>query len=434
VKTRQDAVDVALLVALKVALGAWVLRGGFSHVSDDDYARVVIAQLFAHAPRLDPSGTSWLPFPFWTVGGLLMVTGRSLDTARLIAFCTGVVSVVPVYLALRKVGVVRWCAIASVIFAMATPWNAWLGVATVPEALTGALIACGAILMAAPDARPYAAIALLAAALSRYEAWPVCAVLAVVCMRAALREPAHRGRDAWCGALAVAGPASWMIWNAYAHDGPLHFLRRVAAFRSAAMPLGASASAFPRALVTGAPEIAIVAFAGMASLADPAMRRRWGLPLLSVAALVAFLVCGDLQGGAPTHHAERALVGAWWVLGAFGLDGTRSLLARGVWGRPKREAWVAGAAVAAALTWTFTIPSRFGVPPGTSASEDRTRQLARGAELATRGGWLDVTPCAYEHFALLAALGAPERARILPAVPGDAPDCPRVAVRDAPEP
>jgi hypothetical protein len=32
-------------------------------VSDDDYARVVIAQRLSLA--LDPSGTSWLPFPFW---------------------------------------------------------------------------------------------------------------------------------------------------------------------------------------------------------------------------------------------------------------------------------------------------------------------------------------------------------------------------------
>jgi hypothetical protein len=60
--------DVAALCLLKAAIGAWLLARGFSHVSDDDYARTVIAEQFAHAPRLDPSGTSWLPLPFWVAG------------------------------------------------------------------------------------------------------------------------------------------------------------------------------------------------------------------------------------------------------------------------------------------------------------------------------------------------------------------------------
>ena len=90
---RRRAIDLALLFTAKAAIGAYVLRAGFSHVSDDDYARVVIAQSFAHAPSLDPSGTSWLPFPFWLNGVAMMLLGRSLDTARAIAFGLGVVSV-----------------------------------------------------------------------------------------------------------------------------------------------------------------------------------------------------------------------------------------------------------------------------------------------------------------------------------------------------
>ena len=46
-----------------------MLHLGFSHVSDDDYARVVIAERFAHAPHLDPSATSWLAATaFWMRG------------------------------------------------------------------------------------------------------------------------------------------------------------------------------------------------------------------------------------------------------------------------------------------------------------------------------------------------------------------------------
>ncbi len=56
-------VGVAKLVASLAVLGS-----GFRAVSEDDYARIVIAQRFAAAPRLDPSGTRWLPLPFWLYG------------------------------------------------------------------------------------------------------------------------------------------------------------------------------------------------------------------------------------------------------------------------------------------------------------------------------------------------------------------------------
>lgn len=80
--TTADFALAGLLVALKLGIDAWVLRAGFSHVSDDDYARTVIAEQLAHAPRLDPSATSWLPLPFWLEGGVMMVAGRSLGVAR----------------------------------------------------------------------------------------------------------------------------------------------------------------------------------------------------------------------------------------------------------------------------------------------------------------------------------------------------------------
>ncbi len=54
--------SLAAIVAFKVALAGLVLARGFTHVSDDDYSRTVIAERFAHVPRLDPSGTSWSPF------------------------------------------------------------------------------------------------------------------------------------------------------------------------------------------------------------------------------------------------------------------------------------------------------------------------------------------------------------------------------------
>src|SRR4051794_3443153 len=53
------------LAVLRLALNLALGRAGLHALSDDDYARVAIAEAFAGAPRLDPSHTSWLPFPFW---------------------------------------------------------------------------------------------------------------------------------------------------------------------------------------------------------------------------------------------------------------------------------------------------------------------------------------------------------------------------------
>src|SRR5579863_3185512 len=96
--------DAVTLAALKLAVSVWVLTHGFSHVSDDDYARTVIAEQFAHAPRLDPSGTSWLPLPFWVLGTSMMALGRSLAVARSVAVVLGTAAVVLPYAALRSRG------------------------------------------------------------------------------------------------------------------------------------------------------------------------------------------------------------------------------------------------------------------------------------------------------------------------------------------
>jgi hypothetical protein len=376
--------------------------------------------------------------------------------------------VVPVYLAARAAGVVRWCAVVGVVLAMTTPWNAWLGVATVPEALTGALVASGAIAVGVRKARGWAAFGLLCAALSRYEAWPVCAVLGAVCGVGALRglwqarggagggvratadaKPAgargdqdelSRAWDLWgrnlaCAGIATAGPLLWMAWNGHVHDGPLHFLRRVVAYRDRVAPVGGTEAlvAFPRALLQGAPEIVGVAALGTIGLAlDPELRRRWACPLATTGALVAFLIAGDWRGGAPTHHPERALLAAWWVLAVFGVDGVRAVARRLAWARPKREAWAAAAAAAAVMSWGWGL-TRIRTIPGSGPDEARDTQVALGTELAERGvETIEVTPCRYEHFAVLAAFGAPERAVVegrAEGTVGEKAECPRVVVR-----
>jgi len=424
--------DALALVLLKLAVGACVLHAGFTHVSDDDYSRTVIAQLFAHSPRLDPSGTSWLPAPFWLEGGAMLALGRSLEVARATAVALGAASVAAPYLAMRAVGLARLAALLATTFAMTTPWNAWLGVATVPEGWVGAVVGAALLVMPLEAARPWAAAGLLVGALSRYETWPACAIFAVLCvMRAA--GGARPMRELACAAAAVAAPLAWMAWNAHAHGSALHFVARVTTFRqtigAASAPLADKLVGYPRALLLDMPVAAAFAFIGclgaIGAVGAP-MRRRWAWPVGTSLAVLGFLIWGDVHDGAPTHHAARALVAVGWVLVAWGVDAVFAFRERTGRGRTRGLAVsIAALAVIAGAVTVFGRPR----PPGQGELEDREPQLARGRDLRARHvASATIVPCSFEHFAVLAAWGEPERARIMPRT-GAPPtaDCPLVS-------
>jgi hypothetical protein len=405
-------VDALALVVLKLAVGVCVLQAGFTHVSDDDYARTVIAQQFAHAPRWDPSGTSWLPVPFYVEGLAMMAFGATLEVARATAIALGAASVVAPYVAMRTVGLPRAASLAATAVAMTMPWNVWLGVAVVPEAWVGAIVAGALIVLSLERVRPWAAAGLLVGALSRYETWPACALLAGLAAWSALRGPARR-RDTAVALLALAGPVAWMLWNAHAHGSPFHFVTRVTTFRqsigAAAIPLTEKILGYPRALVIDMPIAAVASLACLAGVRAPTWRRRWSWPLVATAVTIVFLVWGDVRDGAPTHHAARALVALGWVLVAAGVDAL--LVTRGT-PVPRRAtiALPAAAIVAVAIT---AVSRR--APPGTTEAENRTVQLARGRDMRARHvAAATIVPCSFEHFALLAAWGEPERATVLP--------------------
>lgn len=426
---KRDFADVVVLVAAKLALGAVVLHLGFSHVSDDDYARTVIAERFASLPRLDPSGTSWLPLPFWINGAAMMLLGRTLGIARGVAVALGGLSIVAPYAAVRVVGAPRWVAVAATAIAMALPWSAWLGVAMVPEAWTGALAGAAMLAIAEPRARGWASTALLAASLSRYETWPACGALAALCGTATLRGRAPL-RNLVLALLAVLGPLLWMLWNAHAHGSALHFFARVSAFRRASgaaeLPLRDKLLSYPIALVTETPEAAVLGAIGVSGIcASATLRRRWLMATACGMATLAFLILGDVRDGAPTHHPERALSPLWWVLIAVGVDTISQALAR-LSGACAR---VATALLAAsALAWSASMPSRLSRPPGETEAERRDVQIGRGLDMRNRStSSADITPCSFEHFALIAAWGRPEAARLLPSLHRPpTPECPLV--------
>ena len=429
---KSRSIDAAAIAVLKIALSLCVLRLGFSHVSDDDYARTVISERFAHVPSLDPSGTSWLPFPFWMTGGAMMLFGRTLEVARAVHVAASALASAFAYLALRTLPVSRWPALVGTAIAAALPWSAWLGAATVPEGFTAPLIVVG---MATANAqmtrtRWLGALALCAASLSRYEAWPVCAVFFLTGI-----EPGLSFERVLAHMAALAGPAGWMAWNLHAHGSATHFLDRVAAYRSAIgagdEALSTALAAYPRAFVElGVLPLFLGSFALLVFCIRRDFRGKWVHAFACAISMFAFLLYGETRGGAPTHHPERALLAIAWLFVVAGWDAIETF-ARTM----SKKVTAAGALAAILAVPGFTVVE-YASPPARSAEEDRSTQIARGIDLRTRDvPHITVTPCAYEHFALLAAFGAPERADVAAVSPHDAvthppaADCPRVEER-----
>ena len=420
---RATARDLCTVCAGKLAIGLVTLGTGFRAVSDDDFARVVLAQRFALEPRLDPTGTSWLPAPFWLYGSVMALFGRSLSVARVLAFVLGLLSAALIYLAARQLGAGRGAAVAGTLLASVFPYSAVLGVATVPELPTAALcvFAIATTVRPSPGLRLGGAAALCAACLSRYEPWVVAVGFVLLTAVDVARGRLGSDRRArLLGALAIAlgllGPVAWLGHNALAHGDALHFLARVSAYKQAVSGGGsgetplAAALAYPIAIVQKEPELALCALVlavelvisrGPGALIAPPAGRLGGFGLLLVLGLSAAAV----RGGAPTHHVGRALLAVWLLLGLWcGIRGRALLRAS----RPRvRAVWLGAALVLLALGVTILRPwyariGQFG---------DREDDVAMGERVAQRvppgePTLLEIRD--YGYFALLAGSGQPE--------------------------
>ena len=401
-----------MLAARLVADGYAHFVAHFRAVSDDDYARVVIAEAFAHAPKLDPSGTSWLPAPFWLNGAAMMVFGRSLEVARGVALVLGFASSLLLYAGARLV--VRDPRRAALAAALASllPWSVLLGLATVPE-LPVVALAFYALATLAPverdagRARCLGALALLGASLSRYEAWPIALGFAALTALDALRA---RGREralllASIGG-ALVGPAAWVVWNRHAHGDAFHFVARVAAFARAAHGAARPDTlGYWTALVADSPGVtlAVCVALGWAALRRAEVDdelRRWGRPALVLVLELALLSLAGLGDAAPTHHPERATLVATLTASIAAAALVVRLAARL---GPDRRAAASLALLALGLT------SYLGLP----ACVDRSDEEAAGRAarpVTVPGEVLLVQAVDYGYLAVVASFGRPEDA------------------------
>ncbi len=313
-----DALLVGLTRALITTLCLW---SGFRAISDDDYSRVVIAQHFAAAPSLDPSGTSWLPLPFWLYGAPMWLLGDSLLTARAVAGLLGVGSAVLVWLSGRVLGLSERAALLGALAAALLPYGAWLSAATVPEAPSAALLLFGVVSLAQPETRlrAWGGAALGAACFCRYEAWAPALAFGLICGVQALRQ---RRPELWLAALLALLPMGlWVLHGFVRHGSALFFVTRVSQYRAA---LGHEAGSWAHALLSTPwsivrfePELlAVVAVALGLSLwkrQSPFASGALG-PAVALLALLAFLIVASATGGTATHHPERSLLPIFWFL------------------------------------------------------------------------------------------------------------------------
>lgn len=328
--------DLLLVAAARAVTSGACLWSGFRAISDDDYSRVTIAARFAAAPSADPSGTSWLPLPFWLYGVPMALFGDSLATARAVAVLLGIASAVAVWLAARLLGLPERAALLGAIAAVLLPYGSWLSCATVPEAPTAALILFGAVTLSREEAklRLWGGLALGAACFCRYEAWAPAAAFAGL---SAIEAWKRREKGLWLGAAAAAAPiALWLLHGLVRHGDALFFVARVSQYRAALgqapTHVGLALLQTPWALLRFEPELlAVVLVALGLSLwrgQSPFGPTAWR-PVVALGALLLFLVLADATGGGATHHPERSLLPVYWFL---------ALVAAGLVTRLAREA------------------------------------------------------------------------------------------------
>ncbi|MBI5536620.1 MAG: hypothetical protein HY898_28120 [Deltaproteobacteria bacterium] len=411
---REALAAAALLIAARAIATIVAQKCGFHTLSDDDFARITIAQAFARAPRLDPSATSWLPLPFWSEGAAMMLLGRSLVVAQAFAATMSAASCVVLYAASRVAGVQPRAAIAGSLICTLTPVALLVGAAPVPDFGVAVLCASALILLRANDPRWRIAsgVLVLMATLCRYEPWPAAIAIAVMAwtFRAAEGCPKPSVHTRWVAcALALAGPCLWIAWNAHAHGDPLHFHARVSAYRTAlgagSSGLRALLSGYPSALAADAPALLVVVLLGWSGWRLPkGARCSWSRPLVGALVVLAALVLADAAGSAPTHHPERALLAVWfvgWIAASDHLDRALSVRKRG------RLAIMVAAGLAVLAFGVYRMSSIF-----TGYGVDRQDEVRVGAWLSANTGADDrvlVDPVDYGYFAIMAASGAPER-------------------------
>lgn len=409
-RLRSDLVAAFSLLVLQGLVALWVRSTGFLAISDDDYARVVIAQKFVEAPTWDPSGTSWLPLPFLLMGATMKLFSASLEVARTFTLVCSCAGTLLLYAAGRRWGTGSALSFAGAATCALLPNSAFLSVATVPEYLTATLVVFGLTSLARPEStgkgEVLGGVCLFLACASRYEAWP--AAIAASGIFFLRFWGARSAFSLGAAGLCLLFPVVWLLHGIANHQNALFFIKRVTDYKNALGDSTSHAEAallYLRALFLAEPEVscALLAtgFLALVQKAPKSGRSTWILPWIPLFAMLTTLVLGALRSGAPTHHEERALLSIW-LLGAL----TTARLLGEVWRRLKgvRVALIVGLLLGLGLRLGGTFEKQ---PFADRSSEERLGH--RLAKLTSPNEKIGLALSDYGYFAVLAAAEYPGR-------------------------
>lgn len=411
-RSRLEPIALGGLVVFQLLIGVWIRGNGFVAISDDDYARVVIAQQFVESPSWDPSGTSWLPFPFLHSGVVLKAFSASLECARVWALLSACVGTLLLYEAARRWGTSVAFSLAGAVACALLPSSAFLAVATVPEYLTAALIVFGVTSIVAPRGREkdlmFGALCLFLACASRYEAWPAALAasgLFFVRFFWGARSPFSLG----AAVLALLFPVAWLVHGVIHHDSALFFVKRVTDYKDAlggASGRTDAAFVYLKALFLAEPEV-MGAFAFVTALSflkgsSRDGKRIWVAPWVPLGVMFVTLVLSALRSGAPTHHPERALLSIW-LLGALT---TARLLDRSALDHARlRKTLVVGIL----LGFSLRLGGAFERQPFADRSPEERLGSRLGRKLTSASDPIGLSLSDYGYFAVMAAAEHPGR-------------------------
>jgi hypothetical protein len=238
------AITLAAAMA-SVAVYAYFVSVHAALAYPDAVSHLLISRrvLFASTPGLAQLGAVWLPLPHLLSLPFVWVSSwyYSGFAESIVSMAAYVVSVRYVYLITRDITDSRACAVVAAVFFGANPNMLYLQSTGMSELLMIATIAASAYyLVRWAQTRRYtelgaAAIAGLAASLTRYEGWVYCLAAAGVVLYVAWMRPPdakptllnrYRSMEAhfiYFTLIALSGIVGWVIWNAVIFGDPLYF-------------------------------------------------------------------------------------------------------------------------------------------------------------------------------------------------------------------
>jgi hypothetical protein len=162
--------------------------------------------------------------------------------------------------------------------------------------------------------------------------------------------------------------------------------------------VGGAAASYPMALVREEPELFIfTALLAVGTKLPRSLRR----PAAALAVMFAALLLASIRGGAPTHHAGRALLVIWIAMVVYVAHGARGVMYRRRWRK-----WLALSVCTVMPLGALMLRPWFA---RLDAFIDREDEIAIGRAATAEPGLILCQVDDYAHFAIQAGTGNPAR-------------------------